>query len=333
MSLWSRAGVLGIALGACTTVTNSSSLDAKAPAPSDAQPSAGCARRHDDHGDVWSVDSGGASRSFTVHIPPQLPRPAPLVLSFHGYRNFPLFQKALSQLNVTADRAGFVVVYPKGSGTPLSFNGLGCCGSAFDESVDDVAFTDAMLDMLERELCIDRSRVYVTGFSNGGFMAQRLACERADRFAAAASVAGLLDPKACAPTRPISVLEIHGTADDFVPYAGQPGRYVSAEQAFAFWARADGCNDDPQPGYSGGDASCERHAHCAAGAEVALCTIAGGGHTWPGGLDNFLIEHIAGKVSRDLSASDAIWAFFERHSLPQPRAGAALAAQTGNKER
>jgi polyhydroxybutyrate depolymerase len=290
-------------------------------APSDAEPSAGCRSLRPDLGGFWSVDVGGERRAFTVHIPPSyrrlLLRPTPLVLSFHGYRNFPLFQQVFSGLNHKADEAGFIVVYPKGTGDPLSFNGQGCCGSAFSDGVDDVAFTDAMLDELERKLCIDKRRVYVTGFSNGGFMAQRLACERAERFAAAASVGGLIDPAGCTPSRPISMLEFHGTADETVPYEGKPGRYVSAEQAFAFWASASACSGAPELSYARGDASCQTYTRCAGGAEVGLCTIDEGGHTWPGGLDNFLVEQSAGKVSNDLSANDAIWSFFQRHPLPR----------------
>jgi polyhydroxybutyrate depolymerase len=310
-----RACLLSLALAGCAGAASVQVRDVE-PAPSDAQPSAGCAGRFAAP-DAWSVEVGGQRRAFSVHVPPAPRRPTPLVLSFHGFRNFPRFQELLSDLNTKADQEGFIVVHPKGSGAPLGFNGLGCCGKAHEEGVDDVAFTDAMLDELEQKLCIDRRRIYVTGFSNGGFMAQRLACERSERFAAAASVAGLLDPASCAPTRPISVLEVHGTADRFVPYTGESGRYVSARQAFDFWAATHACSDAPQPGYAHGDTRCERHARCNEGAEVALCTIDGGGHTWPGGLDGFLVASVAGKVSSDLSATDAIWAFFERHSLPR----------------
>jgi polyhydroxybutyrate depolymerase len=319
MSYGAIACVLYVALAGCMAATESGATLATRERQRDAAPSAGCTSAAEDARSIWTVEVGRERRSVLVHLPPGYrrapPPPTPLVLNFHGFRNFPLFQKVLSGLNDKADRAGFIVVYPQGSGDPLSFNGVGCCGSAFEEGVDDVAFTDAMLDELEQNLCIDRNRVYVTGFSNGGFMAQRLACERSERFAAAASVAGLLDASACTPGRPISMLEIHGTADKFVPYAGEQDRFLSARGAFDFWASADACTDAPQLGYAAGDTRCERHARCAAGSEVVLCTIEGGGHTWPGGLDGFLISGLAGKVSRDLSANDAIWAFFERHPL------------------
>jgi polyhydroxybutyrate depolymerase len=314
----STACALALVLAGCAaSVPGEASPRARA-APEDAAPSAGCARPRDDVPPRWSVDVADERRTFMVHVPLHAPRPAPVVLSFHGYRNFPLFQKVLSELTEKADREGFVLVHPRGSGRPLGFNGLGCCGSAHEEGVDDVAFTDAMLDALEKTLCIDRRRVYVTGFSNGGFMAQRLACERSGRFAAAASVAGLLDTRECKPQRPISMLEIHGTADEFVSYEGAPGRFVSARQAFEFWGSVNTCRDAVQPGYASGDTRCERRAQCAGGAEVTLCTIRDGGHTWPGGMDNLLVEKIAGKVTHQLSASDAIWAFFERHVLPFP---------------
>jgi polyhydroxybutyrate depolymerase len=294
-------------------------LDATAYA--DPVPSAGCASLRPDVGGYWPVNVAGRTRFFTVHIPPSyhrlLLRPTPLVLSFHGYRNFPLFQQVFSNLNDKADSAGFIAVYPLGTGNPLSFNGSGCCGEALTENVDDVAFTDAMLAALERSLCIDLRRVYASGFSNGGFMAQRLACERAERFGAVASVAGLIDPSACAPARPISVFEMHGTLDTIVPFAGQAGRYVSAPEAFRFWASEDACTDEASVSYQRGDVTCQTHAQCAGGSEVSFCTIDGGGHTWPGGLDNVLVEQVAGKVTHDLSANDALWSFFERHPLPR----------------
>ena len=313
-----------VACGCAAQVDDGAAIarqDAPLVPPADADPSPGCTSLRPDLGGSWSVDVGGEQRWFTVHIPPSYRRlqlrPTPLVLSFHGYRNFPLFQQVFSGLNGKADQAGFIVVYPKGTGSPLSFNGQGCCGDAHDQGTDDVAFTDAMLDKLEQHLCIDRRRVYVSGFSNGGFMAQRLACERSERFAAAASVAGLLDPTGCTPARAIPMLEFHGTADETVPYAGQAGRYVSAEQAFAFWAAADGCSGESEISDAHGDASCQRYTRCAGGSEVGLCTIREGGHTWPGGLDNFLVERAAGKVSQDLSANDAMWSFFARHPLPR----------------
>ncbi len=286
-------------------------------------PSAGCRGFLPDLGGVWHVQVGGELRQMNVHLPKHYnlrrSKPAPLMLSFHGYRNFPLFQQVFSGLDETADREGFVLVYPKGSGDPLGFNGSGCCGQAWEDGTDDVAFARAMLDKLERELCIDRRRVFVSGFSNGGFMAHRLACELSDRVAAIASVAGLIQPSSCTPARPMPVLQFHGTADETVPFAGSetPGRFASVPDTFSFWAEADGCRGEAEVSYEQGDARCERYTDCDAGAEVELCVIDEGGHTWPGGLDNFLVEAVAGKVSDDIEANDRIWSFFERHPLPE----------------
>lgn len=287
-------------------------------------PSKGCASVQRDLGGYWNVKVDGERRWFTVRLPRgyhrYARRPTPLVLNFHGYRNFPLFQRVFSDMDDKADSAGFIVVYPKGTGSPLSFNGSGCCGEAQAEDVDDVAFTEAMLDKLEQELCIDTRRVYATGFSNGAFMAQRLACELSERFGALAAVAGLIDPRECAPTRSISVLQFHGTSDETVPFAGSAeGRYLSAPDAFAFWAAQNACVGTPVTSYDRGDAYCERYTDCADDAEVGFCMIDGGGHTWPGGLDNFLVEAAAGKVSDSISANDVIWSFFERHPLPVTR--------------
>jgi len=250
-------------------------------------------------------------RSYVVHVPPRYDHETatPLVLAFHGYSNSPAQQEEWSMLSEKAAAAGFVLVYPRGTGIISGWNGGDCCGSM----VDDVGFVSALVDRLQAELCIDPRRVYATGFSNGGFLAHRLACELSDRIAAIASVAGVLGIDACSPTRPMPVLQMHGTGDLVVPYEGSTLLgFESVAETIAGWVARDGCEGEPVITYQQEEVTCERHETCEAGAQVELCTIEGGGHTWPGGADIFG----AGPTTQNLEANDRLWEFFLEHPLP-----------------
>ncbi len=150
-----------------------------------------------------------------------------------------------------------------------------------------------------RRCASNEKRVYVTGMSNGGFMSQRLACDLSDRIAAIAPVAGNNVTTSCVPTRPISVMEFHGTADSTVPYSGT-GPTIAA------WVDRNGCDSSPAVTFDSGNARCETYNGCDGGVEVTLCTITGLGHAWPGAFGG----------TSDISATDAMWSFFERYRLP-----------------
>lgn len=250
-------------------------------------------------------------RSYVVHVPPSYDHETltPLVLAFHGYANSPEQQEEWSALSEKAAAAGFVLVYPRGTGLISGWNGGDCCGSM----VDDVGFVGALLDQLQADLCIDPQRIYATGFSNGGFLSHRLACELSDRIAAIASVAGVLGIDGCTPPRPVPVLQMHGTGDLVVPYDGSMLLgFESVAETIAGWVARDGCEGEPVVSYQQQEVTCARHEACEAGAEVELCTIAGGGHTWPGGADIFG----AGPTTQNLEANDRLWEFFVAHPLP-----------------
>ncbi len=256
----------------------------------------------------------GLDRELLVYVPPGYDHrtPTPVVLAFHGYTNTPAQQEEWSMLSETAAQQGFVLVYPQGTGALSGWNAGDCCLGP-GSMVDDVGFTAAILDWLESELCIDSQRVYATGFSNGGFLSHRLACELSDRIAAIAPVAGVMGIDDCAPVRPVPVLHMHGTSDFVVPYIGSIGfGFESVADTIAGWVARNGCQGEPVNSYARGDASCERYERCDAGAQVELCTIEGGGHTWPGGAD----IPGAGMTSQDLSANERMWEFFMAHPLP-----------------
>lgn len=263
---------------------------------------------------TWAISTPAGARSALVHIPPGYDPAtgAPVVLNFHGYAGDPQQEEGLTLMDAAADAAGYVVVYPQGTGELLSWNAGACCGQAAEEGVDDVAFVGTLLDTLEGDLCVDSRRVFATGMSNGGFFSHRLGCELASRIAAIAPVAGVMGIPTCNPSRPVPVIEFHGTSDPLVPYDGEPAiGYTSVADTISGWVQRDGCQGQGVTTYAKGDATCVTYGECSAGVEVTLCTIAGGGHTWPGGTPFPLL----GVTSTDISATDAMWSFFQKHGM------------------
>jgi polyhydroxybutyrate depolymerase len=262
---------------------------------------------------TWTLTSGGMVRAFNVHVPVKYDRTlaTPLVLNFHGYSSNGAEENILALMSQKSDKEGFIAVHPEGVAN--SWNAGACCGTASQSGVDDVGFVKAMLDMLEQKLCIDTHRVFVTGMSNGGFMSNRLGCELADRIAAIAPVAGVLGMPTCTPSRPMPVIHFHGTADNLVPYTGNATQgFPDVPADFEAWALRDGCSATAVETYRKADSHCSSYASCNGGASVTLCTVDGGGHTWPGGTP----VPSLGYTTTNLSATDMMWSFFQQHPLP-----------------
>ena len=174
------------------------------------------------------VQVAAASREYFLHIPKEYDgkKAWPVVLVFHGGASNAEQMVRFCGLSAKADKAGFIAVYPSGSGKLpriSTWNAGNCCGYAMSQKIDDVAFVRAILDDLETAGAIDKSRIYATGMSNGGIMAYLLASELSDRIAAIAPVSGPMGTETCGPKRPVSVMHFHGTADEFAPYKGGKG--------------------------------------------------------------------------------------------------------------
>lgn len=262
---------------------------------------------------IWTLTHSNLQRSIRVHVPASYDptRPTPVVLDFHGYTMSAQSQEDMTRLSEKSDEAGFIAVHADGTGSPRAWNGGDCCGTPASTGLDDVGFVMALIDELEARLCVDPARVYATGFSNGGFLSHRLACERADRIAAIAPVAGVMGIDSCTPSRPVPVMHFHGTSDNIVPYNGGGFTgYRSAPITVAEWAARNSCAGPAVETFANGDSRCMTHENCAGGVEVTLCTITGGGHTWPGGA-----YFPGGHITMDLSATDAMWDFFVAHPL------------------
>ncbi|MEA3446040.1 MAG: PHB depolymerase family esterase, partial [Bacteroidota bacterium] len=169
-----------------------------------------------------SISIGNDNRYYLQHLPPTYDPvvPSALVLALHGgFGSAPNLENQ-SGLSTKADQENFIVVYPEGIVGNFgirTWNAGGCCGYAVDNNIDDVGFIDQLLDTLIAGLSIDTSRIYVTGMSNGGFMAYRLACELSHRIAAIAPVAATMSFD-CLPVNPVSIIHFHSYLDENIPY-------------------------------------------------------------------------------------------------------------------
>jgi polyhydroxybutyrate depolymerase len=223
----------------------------------------------------------GTTRSYDVHAPAERSGlRMPVVLAFHGRGETPELLARYSGLSMLPA----IVVYPRG--LPGRGGKLGWSGTpAAAPQADDVRFVRALLADVESRACVDRSRVYATGKSDGGGFAAQLACKAADLFAAVAPVAGAFYPISggCRPARAVSILEIHGTADRVVPYRGSQRRELPDIHAWlGAWARRDGCARFEGRSAVASAVERERWTRCMGGAIVVGYRILGGGHTWPG---------------------------------------------------
>ncbi|MFN7973916.1 MAG: PHB depolymerase family esterase [Acidobacteriota bacterium] len=278
-----------------------------------------------------TLQHGGIERSYIVHVPPGYDgsKLVPVVLNFHGGGGNARVHERFSGMNEKADAAGFVVVYPNGTGrgtTMLTWNGGNCCMYAMFHRIDDVGFTSAMLDDLEKVLAVDTKRIFATGMSNGAIMCHRLACELSDRIAAIAPVAGTLGVVDCSPSRPVPVIDFHGTDDPYLKYTGGFGEhsitktlFESVPRTIERWVEVDGCpgkpvrSTFPNTADDGTTVVKETYGPGKNGAEVVLVTIEGGGHTWPGRAPRL---PDLGASTRDVSANDLMWEFFQAHPMP-----------------
>lgn len=287
------------------------------------------------------VDAAGTDRWYLRNIPAAYDgsTPMPLVVDIHGYAEGAVLHARMSAFGELGEREGFVTVFPHGQGSPPHWNA--------NLGTDDVELMGTLLDRIEAELCIDRARVYVAGFSNGAFMASVLACEYADRIAAVAPLAGMRDVPGCEPTRAVPAITFHGTVDEFVLYDGGFGAGAASLPApdgsgdtlgelgadsgensaivpgsidqnipdiTSAWAVRNGCEAEPVESSVAADVVLVDF-DCPVGADLNLYRIIDGGHTWPGSELSASLEAIMGRTTTSIDATATIWEFFSRHPL------------------
>jgi polyhydroxybutyrate depolymerase len=268
-----------------------------------------------------SLRSGGLDRVYDVHVPLEvnISQPSPLVILLHGVPRLS-GMAVMTGFDAVAARFGYVVAYPRAFQT-LDWN-VGCeiCSSAAIDDVDDVGFIRDLIDDLAQQVAIDRSRVYVAGFSQGALMAHFLGCELADEIAAFGSVAAtMIDEveEACSPSRAAPWLFIQGTEDAEFPWEGRVGELsstISARATVAAWAGLSGCSTNPavtelpDTEDDGTTVTLEEYRSCSGGADLDFYIVNGGGHTWPDAPVEF-----GSTKSLEINASELLAEFFSVH--------------------
>lgn len=266
----------------------------------------------------------GETRTYTVYVPSSWSAVVhlPLLISLHGLTQTGNEMMAFTGFNNLAEEYGFIVVYP--DGLLNSWN----VGFIAGSTADDVGFLSALIDTLHADYGINTDRVYAAGFSNGGFMCYRLACELGDRIAAIASVAGTMTTgslSACQPQRVIPVMHFHGTNDMVVFYNGGFGN-CSVDQVLSYWRGYDACPAIPSVEYlpdivqEGSTVQKYSWLPCQDSTEVVFFKIINGGHSWPGCIGTTG----SGNINRDINASQEIWKFVSRFELPHSTVGVAM---------
>jgi polyhydroxybutyrate depolymerase len=247
------------------------------------------------------ITTTDGDRTTHVHHPAAAQPGAPLVVVLHGAGGSGSQVESDLGWDALADRQGFVVAYPDGlEGT---WNGGGCCGQARSRGVDDLGFLGSLVGRIAAEDATDPHRVYAVGFSNGAILAYAWACGRPGELAGIGPVAGaVLVP--CAAPAPLTVVAVHGSADDRVPFGGGRGaggvQYPTVDGSLAPFLTADGCS--PEPALADDPPATVGTWTCSSGHEVVRDVISDGGHAWPGAGPD------AGAADTPLDATGFLWA-------------------------
>jgi polyhydroxybutyrate depolymerase len=303
-----------------------------------------------------AVPHDGRQRTALVHVPDKVAaesKPVPVVLNLHGGGGSARAHRDYVRMDALADREGFVVVYPNGTGRLedrlLTWNAGLCCGYAAAEGVDDVGFMRVLLGAVAARVPIDTARVYATGLSNGAMMSYRLAAQLCERITAIAPVAGSMvlperrvenvRPALAVPgKRAVPILHIHSIDDKRALYFGGVGepfpftnlrtRHPNAEEVLYRWVSFEACAPKPvvreerrgPPGSptAAHTATLYVFAGCRDDAEIALWKLTGAGHVWPGGRIDYL-QRVLGPGTDVIDANEEMWKFFRRFALPPAR--------------
>lgn len=281
----------------------------------------------------------GVERRYFLHLPPQAPgdAPVPVIIALHGVGQTPAEFAGFTKFDEVADRAKVAVIYPEGRSYSkegwLGWNSGFCCVGKAGKATDDVGFVMAVLDDALAKAKLDRTRVFVTGFSNGAMLAYRIAAEHADRIAAIGISSGAIGgdsgigtpyyqiPK---PSRPVSVAIVHSLTDPFMIYHGGSSKTLEDEMhlrrrvtssvadAMKFWWEVNDC-DASDPAYDDKDVAIDLSYGCKDHADVVLWTIKSSGHVWPGDLPMIEVQKGQLTVTKPVSAAEAFTAFFLRY--------------------
>jgi polyhydroxybutyrate depolymerase len=285
--------------------------------------------------DASMVTPDGRTRTYHLYVPTTV-KPGtggskvPLLVALHGGVGWGTQFEKNSGFDGLAQANGFIVVYPDGIGIGRNanllrtWNGGGCCGQAVKQQVDDVGFIRLLIQRIEAQYPIDQHRVFAAGHSNGGILAYRLACELSDQIVAIGVQSSALEVSSCHPSQPVSVLHIHGTADQNIPIDGGYGPNAISGVSFnrpidgaTTLAAADGCAATPtvEVDPSNRDLTVHAWSSCHGRTEVEFVTVAGASHAWMGHAGG-AARKLVGPPYMKLDSSLAIWTFLANHPRP-----------------
>ena len=276
-----------------------------------------------------SIDVAGLTRKYTLIVPDKVATLLPLLIVYHGGGQSAKQARRYTRFDEMAAKENIAVVYPQGLDNNWNDGRVTAdLSQRAAARADDVEFTNQIIGQLEVEGLIDGSRVFLTGASNGGMMAMRAGCELNSRIAGIAPVVANQPAEwRCTASR-MPALFIHGTDDEYMPFAGGQiaakksfqdlGQVLSVDDTIAEFKRIDGCTgvkktetldkvgrDNTKAIVT--DYECKK-------APLKQIVIEGGGHTWPGARERIIAELLLGNTSQEVDATAEIWTFFK--SLP-----------------
>jgi polyhydroxybutyrate depolymerase len=269
----------------------------------------------------------GIKREFVTYIPAATSTTAklPVIISLHG--RFGTGEKMMdfADFRSIAEKDKFIIVCP--SGIDRSWNdGRGT--PAQKKGINDVKFIDQLITYITNTYNGDIGRVYITGMSNGGFMASRLACELSSRIAAVAVVAASMGKDVTYhPKKAMPIMYIQGTKDPLIPFTGgvtkgADGAVYGHSEILKLWVDANHCDNSPiitnlpNIAHDGAEIIKEEYLNKATGVKVIGYTVTNGGHTWPGGTQ-YLPKFLVGTVSHNMNTCEVIWDFFKGYKLSE----------------
>ena len=280
------------------------------------------------------IRTNGISRNYLVHVAKDynFEKPLPLVVAIHGaFSTAKEFEKQTG-FSTLADKEGFIVLYPNGIGIlgiMQHWNSGFCCGKAAKENIDDIGFLEKSINDLSGYLNIDRTRIYMVGFSNGGMLAYRFAAEKSHMVAAIAAVAATIggkssadSPELCipAPVIPVPLIILHGSKDESIPYEGGSSmkhmsaarEYMSVADSVDFWIRHNGCQREPaQKNLYDENVLHEWWGKCRNNSAVELYLIKNCPHIWP---DKYSMAAFDKKNAlKGFDAAEIIWSFLKNY--------------------
>jgi polyhydroxybutyrate depolymerase len=300
---------------------------------------------------VFNVTFDGLARSYRVHVPPAAASgaPLPMVLNLHGDTQNGQLEELQTQMDSNADTNGYLVVYPDGTRvskvlTPdpvakqaqYGWNAGLCCALPAMKKINDVGFLTSVIADVATHTPVNLRRVYITGISSGGMMANAMAAEASGHIAAVASVEGPIEIPTIHPSRVVPALEFASKTDPIVPYNGTPNKnpklVLSAQDGVDQWVKSDGCSTTPHVAATvagaagsisaGQTATLVTYSGCKDGAKVEMERFTGSGHVWPGSVLNTgpMSGWILQGVGRGIVLVDgnqAMWDFFQQFELPK----------------